>query len=69
MKPGKHGMRGHFEVEDINTEAARMRELGRRGERASPIPHTGWLSTCRDPQGNEFGLWQNELTALAESGS
>jgi predicted enzyme related to lactoylglutathione lyase len=23
----------------------------------------GWFATCRDPHGNEFGLWQNDSNA------
>lgn len=69
MEPGKHGMRVYFDVEDINAGAARVRELGGEANEPSPIPQTGWLSTCKDPHGNEFGLWQNDPTAPAESGS
>jgi predicted enzyme related to lactoylglutathione lyase len=25
----------------------------------------GWFSTCKDPHGNEFGLWQNDESAPA----
>jgi len=25
----------------------------------------GWFATCTDPQGNEFGLWQNDTSAPA----
>jgi uncharacterized protein len=69
MEPGKHGMRAYFDVEDINAGAARVRALGGEANEPSPIPQTGWLSTCRDPHGNEFGLWQDDPTAPAESGA
>jgi predicted enzyme related to lactoylglutathione lyase len=23
----------------------------------------GWFATCRDPHGNDFGLWQNDESA------
>jgi predicted enzyme related to lactoylglutathione lyase len=23
----------------------------------------GWFTTCTDPHGNEFGLWQNDTSA------
>jgi predicted enzyme related to lactoylglutathione lyase len=23
----------------------------------------GWFSTCKDPHGNEFGLWQTDTSA------
>jgi predicted enzyme related to lactoylglutathione lyase len=28
----------------------------------------GWFATCRDPQGNEFGLWQTDPSAQAAAG-
>jgi len=28
-----------------------------------PVPQMGWFATCRDPHGNEFGIWQNDETA------
>jgi predicted enzyme related to lactoylglutathione lyase len=28
----------------------------------------GWFSTCRDPQGNEFGLWQTDESAPTPGG-
>jgi predicted enzyme related to lactoylglutathione lyase len=28
----------------------------------------GWFSTCKDPQGNEFGLWQNDPSAEMPTG-
>jgi predicted enzyme related to lactoylglutathione lyase len=28
-----------------------------------PVPSMGWFSTCRDTQGNEFGLWQSDPSA------
>ena len=28
-----------------------------------PVPGMGWFSTCRDTQGNEFGLWQHDPSA------
>jgi predicted enzyme related to lactoylglutathione lyase len=28
-----------------------------------PVPQMGWFSTCTDPHGNEFGLWQTDESA------
>jgi len=28
-----------------------------------PVPGMGWFSLCRDTEGNEFGLWQNDTDA------
>jgi hypothetical protein len=30
-----------------------------------PVPGMGWFSACKDPQGNEFGLWQIDTSAPA----
>jgi hypothetical protein len=49
MEPGRRGARIYFEVD----EASERR----------PVPGMGWISICRDPQGNTFGLWQNDPSA------
>jgi predicted enzyme related to lactoylglutathione lyase len=28
----------------------------------------GWFSLCKDTEGNEFGLWQNDPSAPAPNG-
>jgi predicted enzyme related to lactoylglutathione lyase len=67
MEPGKRGARAYFDVEDINAGAAKVRELGGEADEPSPVPEMGWFVTCRDPQGNEFGLWQTDPSAPAPS--
>ncbi|HEY7196987.1 MAG TPA: VOC family protein [Gaiellaceae bacterium] len=63
MEPGKKGTRPYFDVDDINAGAARVNELGGQASEAMPVPGMGWFSTCTDPHGNEFGLWQNDTSA------
>ena len=63
MEPGKRGTRVYFDVDDINTGAARVKELGGESDQPMPVPGMGWFSTCRDPHGNDFGLWQNDTAA------
>jgi len=63
MEPGKRGARPYFDVEDINAGAARVRELGGHADAPMPVPGMGWFSTCSDPHGNEFGLWQTDPSA------
>ena len=63
MEPGKRGTRVYFDVDDINTGAARVKELGGESDQPMPVPGMGWFSTCRDPHGNDFGLWQNGTAA------
>jgi uncharacterized protein len=68
MEPGKRGLRVYFDVDDINAGAARVRELGGQAGEAMPVPSMGWFAVCSDPQGNEFGLWQNDSNAPAPTG-
>ena len=63
MEPGKRGTRSYFLVDDINAGAARVKELGGEAGDAMPVPNMGWFSTCTDPHGNEFGLWQVDTSA------
>jgi uncharacterized protein len=68
MEPGKRGTRAYFAVDDINAGVARVKELGGEADDAQPVPSMGWFSTCKDTQGNEFGLWQHDPSAPAPSG-
>ena len=68
MEPGKKGLRSYFDVDDINAGVARVRELGGEANDPAPVPNMGWFATCKDPHGNEFGLWQNDPTARAPEG-
>ena len=63
MEAGKRGTRTDFDVEDINVGAARVKELGGESGDPMPVPQMGWFVTCRDPHGNEFGLWQTDSSA------
>ena len=29
----------------------------------TPIPHMGWFATCKDTEGNTFGLFTNDPSA------
>lgn len=63
MEQGKRGTRPYFDVDDVNEGAARVRELGGEADQPQPVPDMGWFATCRDPHGNEFGLWQTDASA------
>ena len=63
MEPGKRGIRAYFAVDDINSAATRVKELGGEASDPLPVPSMGWFSTCIDTQGNEFGLWQSDPSA------
>ena len=55
--------RVYFDVDDINAATARVSELGGEAGEALPVPGMGWFSVCKDTEGNEFGLWQNDPNA------
>ena len=65
MEPGKKGGRAYFDVDDIDAGIARVNELGGKAAERQPVPNMGWFSTCTDPHGNEFGLWQTDTSAQA----
>lgn len=69
MEPGKRGTRSYFDVDDINAGVARVRELGGTANEPGPVPNMGWFATCKDPHGNDFGLWQNDPSAPTPEGS
>ena len=64
----KRGTRVYFDVEDIKAGAAQVDKLGGQAGEAMPVPGMGWFSICKDTEGNEFGLWQNDESAPAPTG-
>ena len=60
---GSRGTRVYFDVDDINTGRDRVGELGGEAGEALPVPSMGWFAVCKDVEGNEFGLWQNDPNA------
>jgi predicted enzyme related to lactoylglutathione lyase len=65
--PDKRGARVYFDVDDINASSARVNELGGDAGEVMPVPGMGWFALCKDTEGNEFGLWQNDPGAPAPS--
>jgi uncharacterized protein len=68
MEPGKRGLRAYFDIADIDAGVANVRSLGGEASDKMPVPGMGWFSTCRDPHGNEFGLWQSDESTPAPTG-
>ena len=60
---GSRGTRVYFDVDDINAGRDRVGELGGEAAEALPVPSMGWFAVCKDVEGNEFGLWQNDPNA------
>ena len=64
-KEGSEGPRVYFDVDDINAATARVKELGGESSDGMPVPGMGWFATCKDSEGNDFGLWQTDPSASA----
>jgi predicted enzyme related to lactoylglutathione lyase len=64
-REGSEGPRVYFDVDDINAATARVKELGGESSDGLPVPGMGWFATCKDSEGNDFGLWQNDPAASA----
>jgi predicted enzyme related to lactoylglutathione lyase len=62
------GPRTYFDVDDIRAAAARVQELGGTADDPMPVPSMGWFAGCRDPHGNDFGLWQSDPSAPESPG-
>ena len=66
---GEQGVMVYFDADDINAEAARVRELGGEAGEPAPIPGIGWYAHCKDPDGNKFGLFQTDESVAPEAQS
>jgi uncharacterized protein len=62
------GPRVYFDVDDIKAGASRVEELGGEASDAMPVPSMGWFAICKDTEGNDFGLWQNDPSAPTPTG-
>ncbi len=63
MRPGERGPIVYLNVDDIDAGVARVTELGGEADPKVPVPGMGWFATCRDPHGNRFGIWQDDVGA------
>jgi len=58
-KPGS-GLTIYFDTDDIDATIAKVRELGGKADDKMPIPHVGWFTSCSDPEGNPFSLFESD---------
>ena len=69
--PSREGEKGiviYFETDDIDAELSRIRDLGGNADNKMPVPSMGWFSQVKDPDGNAFGVWQNDENAPMPEG-
>ena len=57
---GPSGITVYFDTDDIDASISKVRENGGTADDRMPIPHVGWFSHCKDPEGNDFSLFQSD---------
>jgi uncharacterized protein len=62
------GIRVYFEAENIDSELEKIRSLGGLTEDKMPVPSMGWFAHAKDPDGNEFSVWQSDESAPMPEG-
>jgi predicted enzyme related to lactoylglutathione lyase len=65
---GDKGILVYFETDDIDAELGRIRDSGGDAEDKAPVPSMGWFAHAKDPEGNKFGVWQNDENAPVPEG-
>ena len=50
----------YYGSDDVEADAAKVRELGGEAEQKQPIPGVGWFARCKDSEGNPFSLFQSD---------
>jgi hypothetical protein len=71
LYPSREGEKGiliYFETDEIDAELERIRELGGNSEDKMPVPNMGWFAHAKDPEGNQFGVWQSDENAPVPEG-
>ena len=67
--PGEQrGLMVYYDVDGIDAHVAKVRDSGGSGDDKMPVPGMGWFATCKDPEGNSFGLWQTDASAPVPEG-
>jgi predicted enzyme related to lactoylglutathione lyase len=65
---GMSGTTVYLGTDDIDADLAKVRELGGEADEKQSIPKIGWFSRCKDSEGNEFSLYQNDENAPMPEG-
>ncbi|TML13415.1 MAG: hypothetical protein E6G31_07385 [Actinobacteria bacterium] len=62
------GIRVYFEADNIDSELEKIRSLGGETDEKMPVPSMGWFAHAKDPDGNEFSVWQADESAPMPEG-
>ena len=69
MEGAQQGPVIYYGSDDIDTDLAKVRELGGEAEDKQPIPGIGWFARCKDTEGNPFSFFQSDESAPMPEGS
>jgi predicted enzyme related to lactoylglutathione lyase len=58
----------YFDTDDIDATIGKIRELGGSADDKQPIPGVGWFTGAKDPDGNEFSVFQSDESVPAPQG-
>src|SRR5207244_625616 len=54
----------YVQVEDLDAHARKVESAGGKVVHGKmPVPGMGWFAIATDPEGNPFGVWQNDPAA------
>jgi predicted enzyme related to lactoylglutathione lyase len=67
-REGEKGIMVYFETDDIDAELGRIRDAGGNADDKMPVPSMGWFAHAKDPEGNQFAVWQNDENAPVPEG-
>ena len=56
------------EADNIDSELEKIRSLGGETDEKMPVPSMGWFAHAKDPDGNEFSVWQADESAPMPEG-
>ena len=58
----------YFDTDDIDASIEKVRGNGGEADDKQPIPGVGWFAAAKDPDGNEFSLFQSDESAAPPEG-
>jgi predicted enzyme related to lactoylglutathione lyase len=57
----------YFSSDEIDSDIAKVKELGGEAGDKQPIPTIGWFARCKDTEGNPFSLFQSDESVAPPS--
>jgi hypothetical protein len=62
------GVTVYFDTDDVEAASEKVKSLGGTVVmEKNPVPSMGYFAICLDTEGNTFGLWESDESAVAPS--